>query len=178
MPHSAHWGKAWTRTTLIAVHTDHPLERILDIGAGSGTYVRLLRSDLGGFWTAVEIWPPYVAEFDLNSLYDDIWVTDVRDLALIENSFDLVLMGDVVEHMTKEEAVAVVDHMLVASHFVLISIPIIHYPQGAVGGNPYEAHVKDDWSHTEVLTTFPHVVDYHMEGELGVYLLTMSSNGI
>ena len=55
---------------------------------------------------------------------------------------DLSLFGDILEHMTKEEAQDVMDKTLATSRLVLVSIPIIHYPQEPFEGNPYQRHVK------------------------------------
>ena len=53
----------------------------------------------------------------------------------------------------------------------MISIPIVYLPQGADHGNQYEIHVKPDWSDKEVLESFPNIVEHHVEGIIGVYLL-------
>jgi hypothetical protein len=53
---------------------------------------------------------------------------------------------------------------------VVISIPIHHCPQGAWGGNPYEIHVKDDWTHQEVMESFPGIKQFLKKTKtIGVY---------
>jgi hypothetical protein len=54
-----------------------------------------------------------------------------------------VIFGDVLEHMSEEDSLAV---WADAKHYAkagLISVPVIHYPQGAEYGNPYEVHVQE-----------------------------------
>ncbi|MBQ1165012.1 class I SAM-dependent methyltransferase, partial [Streptomyces sp. A73] len=62
------------------------------------------------WWTAVEVHKPYVAKYKLRStktrtMYDEIHVEDVRHSA--EHLFhrDLVILGDVLEHVERDEAV-------------------------------------------------------------------------
>jgi hypothetical protein len=96
---------------------------------------------------AVEIWEPYVEQFFLNDIYNDVLVRDVRDVEAtprLAQYFDLIIFGDILEHMTKEEAVKVWQWARSIARHGLISGPIVSWPQDAVGGNPYEAHVQDD----------------------------------
>lgn len=61
---------------------------------------------------------------------------------------------------------------------VIVCIPIIHYPQGEFEGNPYEAHVKDDWSVEEFVSTFDNIVSYGRESEIGVFVLSSSHHAL
>ena len=154
MPFSSASGKLYTHIMLQQLNTLGYVDHILDIGVGMGTYKKLME---GKFqtpveWTGVEAWEPYIEQFGLKKLYDEIIVEDVRKLNLADlSSCDFVLCGDVLEHMTKEEALQIANDCLDNFNGMLISIPIIHSPQGAFAGNPFEVHVKDDWSHDEVL---------------------------
>jgi tetratricopeptide (TPR) repeat protein len=155
--------------------------KILDIGVGSGTYsdryskTYLPRSKFE--WTGVEIWEPYVEKFGLAAKYDHLEITDAsiflsQQLTAGVN-YDICFMGDVVEHVSKDEAVKMVEMAVQTCNAVILSIPIIHYPQEEYEGNPYEKHVKDDWSHQEVMETFGELVaEYGVESEIGVYVLS------
>ena len=72
--------------------------------------------------------------------------------------------------MTKEEAIELWDKVSKTARYAIISIPIIHYPQGHEHGNPYEEHVKDDWSSEEVLETFSNIKEYKEFDITGVYI--------
>ena len=89
--------------------------------------------------------------------------------------FSVAIAGDVLEHMTKEEAILLVNHLLDHCKTVIISIPIIHMPQGELDHNPFEVHVKDDWSHEEVVNTWAkYIIRSHRKGaksKIGVYWL-------
>jgi len=146
MPHSARENDDDVRQWVL----DNDIETVLDVGAGSGTYARILRDMV--VIDAVEIWPKYVREFKLSSLYRNVVVGDIRDLAWgdsqytsinPEQEYDLVIFGDVLEHMTKDEALEVWGWASQVARFGLISVPIIHYPQGPEHGNPFEVHVQE-----------------------------------
>lgn len=133
---------------------------VVDVGVGDGTYARLMR-DLpdeivtgGGDtvrrvwrdrWTAVEAWQPYVAQFGLDRLYDEVITSDARHLPWTAYRADLVIAGDVLEHMTRDDAKALLKRIRQGAANLIVSIPVLHLPQGAVGGNPYERHV-DHWT--------------------------------
>ena len=142
---------------------------ILDVGAGSGTYADLLKDN--GYTRAtidaVEVWEPYVKEFNLNSKYRRVYQTDIRDFDQYHH--DLVIFGDILEHMSIDDALNVWETASIYCAHAVISIPIIHYHQHAINGNPYEEHIKDDWSHQEVLDTFSRIVDFWRGDITGAY---------
>jgi len=128
-------------------------ERVLDVGAGEGIYCDILKrinTDINV--TAVEIWKPYIEQFNLSEKYDEVIEGDVRELENFD--YDLVIFGDVLEHMTREEAIAVWEKTKLQARYAFISIPIVHYPQDDLNNNPYEVHVEEDWTYQEVLDTF------------------------
>lgn len=145
-------------------------ETTLDIGAGAGKYGHLVRAMLPySTIHAVEVWDPYVSAFKLRSLYDKVIKHDVRKIHNF--NYDLVIMGDVLEHMTKEDAVAVMDQVKAQARCAIISIPICPMPQGHVHDNPYEEHIKDDWTHEEVMETFSNIFEYQLFDETATYFL-------
>jgi cyclopropane fatty-acyl-phospholipid synthase-like methyltransferase len=147
----------------------HNPRTILDIGAGAGKYAKLKQEVLpNSIITGIEIWKPYIKEFDLNNLYDNLIIDDIRN---IDNfNYDMVILGDVLEHMTKEEAKLIWEKILTQAKTAIISIPICYMPQGHVHGNPYEEHIKDDWSHEEVLETFNGITSHMIFEETATYL--------
>ena len=156
------------------------INSIIDIGAGSGTYINLVKGAnvcVNTNWVAVEAWEEYINKFDLRSKYNTVIHQDVRTLDWDKlGNFDLAIAGDVLEHMTKPEAIALVDKILAHCKTLIISIPIVHMPQDELEGNPFEVHVKDDWSHNEVIATWGAYIKetYRKSGKskIGVYWLT------
>ena len=167
MPRSSWDGKEYIRFLIGKIKP----KSALDVGAGAGTYRDLL--DIPHF-DAVEIWAPYVERFGLIDAYREVFIEDVRRFAFDREKYDLIIFGDVLEHMTKNEAISVVSRALHSGAMVLVSIPIIDYPQGECDGNPFEAHVKPDWSHEEFVEAFgPHIAVGNNHGIIGIYMLSI-----
>lgn len=140
---------------------------VVDVGAGSGTYAKLMREHHDCHWTAVEAWGPYVAEYELESLYDNVIVADARYLHPLSFAADLVILGDVIEHMTKPEAVRLLAGIKTKAKHIIVSIPIGEWPQGAVGGVPFEEH-KASWYEGEMQLVLPGC-EWRHDGVLSVY---------
>lgn len=175
MPTSSNSGKSWVTNQVNFLKNRIQINNVLDIGAGAGTYYNMYKSLIpNSIWTGVEVWNEYITEYDLRSKYDNLIQNDCRKINYDElGHFDVAFAGDILEHMNKEEAIQLADKLLNISSCLLISIPIVHMPQGPHAGNPYEIHVKDDWSDTEVKETFGNmIINSCVDQEIGVYLLS------
>ena len=138
MPTSVAEGKSWL---VPRIKAELP-GTVLDIGAGEGTYGRLL-SDAreGSTLIALETHKPYVAKFGLEDLYDKVIVGDVRTRRLPKA--DVVILGDVLEHLEAKDAEKVWEKARKAARkTVLVSVPLGPHPQGAVDGVESERHLS------------------------------------
>ena len=163
MPSSMDEGKDWMREQIRRLD---PVQ-VLDIGPGQGTYFDLA-ARVGQRWEALEIWEPYIERYALRERYARVVVEDVRQHDWTLDSWDIVIFGDVVEHMTRADALAVWDAALAHSAYLLLSIPIVDCPQGAAEGNPFEVHVET-WTHEQCLA-LPGVFESQRNPTLGCYL--------
>jgi predicted TPR repeat methyltransferase len=176
MPSSNKEGKAIIKDWIGEFSSD--VNTIVDLGVGEGQYHwRFCRKSSilkHAKWIGIEVWEPYIELYNLKNVYDHIEQEDIRLVDYQKfGGIDLVFAGDVLEHMTKEEAVELMTTLLANSKRIIISIPIIHYPQDEVNGNPFERHVKDDWSHQEMIDTFPQITKHWQGKVIGVYLLSL-----
>jgi SAM-dependent methyltransferase len=163
MPYSAEEGKAQIREWV----TELRPKSVLDIGPGAGTYAKLLDGLGIERFTCVEIFEPYVERFQLRQLYDEVIVGDARRLRYPD--VDLVIFGDVLEHMTQREAqLCWREAESCARLGAIISIPVIPYPQGECEGNAHEAHLVT-WTHEMVLASFEWITESHTYTEIGIY---------
>lgn len=124
-----------------------PEDRVLDVGAGAGIWSDLLRG-LGHARNrihAVEIFEPYISRFGLREKYGKVYLGDFRELALPANTYNILILGDVLEHFIHEEAMQVWEkarQVVGPEGLVLLSTPIIDFPQGEEEGNIHEAHLS------------------------------------
>lgn len=176
MPTSNYRGKRFIEEQLKRMIGQFSCQAVLDIGAGAGIYHDLFNDVLpGAHWTAIEIWEPYIIQYRLQNRYQEVINQDARlvDYANMEKKFDVVFAGDVLEHMAKDEAVNLVNRVLDSHRCMMVSIPVVYMPQGTFEGNPYEAHVKDNWTDDEMRDTFgSDVISFAMDHEVGIYLLS------
>ncbi|WPO74015.1 class I SAM-dependent methyltransferase [Streptomyces sp. KN37] len=145
MPTSIGEGKDWS---LERFEQQKP-DTVCDVGPGDGTYARLFRTAHHGvWWTAIEIHKPYIRKYGLKNtakrtgMYDEVHNLDAREAPDHLFHRDLVIFGDVLEHMPREDAVTLLQRAEAAGAWnILVSAPIIEAPQGEVDGNPHEEHV-------------------------------------
>ena len=165
MPRSLAEGKAWISHVVTGLRP----KSVLDVGPGQGTYSDLLRACTpGACWSCVEIFAPYVGMFDLRRKYDEVHVADIRSFRW-NGTFDVVILGDVLEHMVLSDALDVWHAARAHAEHVVLSIPIVEYPQGAHHGNAHEAHLEV-WDHEAVMTRLAGVRRWQRHTSIGVYL--------
>src|ERR1700753_3719984 len=167
MPMSSAEGKSWIKERVGLLAAAGPLE-VVDVGPGVGTYAKLLAGPAVRRMTGLEVWEPYVRTYRLHDYYDEIILGDVREVPI--PAADVVILGDVAEHMTAGEAREVWRRCAdAARRAVYLSIPIVHYPQHPIEDNPYEVHVEEDWSHEKVLAQLAGIGAFWTGQEVGVY---------
>ncbi|MGV6873566.1 class I SAM-dependent methyltransferase [Pseudochelatococcus sp. B33] len=167
MPHSYSEHKDWMLDKYLAIRP----QSVLDIGSGAGTYAKLMRPHFRSHWTGIEVWAPYIEQFDLRSKYDLVIVADVLhlDIGTISPRPTLAIAGDVLEHMPKDAAKAQIARLKQWVDDILISIPLGEMPQDSVNGNWYERHLAT-WEHGEMLEALGgNVVDSIRGKALGAY---------
>lgn len=116
-----------------------PGSTCLDVGACDGKWHSLL----GHYLTmdAVEIFEPNIEYNRLRYKYRHVYNCDILDYHY--SWYDLIIFGDVLEHMTVENAQAVLRWAKSRCYDMIIGVPFL-YQQGEIYGNPYERHIQDD----------------------------------
>lgn len=109
---------------------------LLDIGACDGKWKMLLPE----YWNfdAVEAWEPNLRRLQA---YRCVYHADIRDLKY--DWYDLLIFGDIIEHLPVEDAQAVLEYAKPRCRDMIIAVPYL-YKQDAIEGNTYEIHVQDD----------------------------------
>ncbi|MDD4001041.1 MAG: glycosyltransferase [Bacilli bacterium] len=112
---------------------------ILDIGAGSGKWGIALNNYF--VMDAVEVWEDNINKFNLKDIYRNLYKSDI--LAFDFEYYDIVILGDILEHLSVEEAQLLLDRMYNKCKQLLVVVPY-NYEQDDLGGNPYEIHKQPD----------------------------------
>ena len=123
---------------------------ILDVGACDGKWRRLL-SDYPNM-DAVEIFEPNAER--IRDLYRNVFCADVAVLQYEE--YDLIIFGDVIEHMPVETAQRVLKYAESRCKDMIVALPYL-FPQGPIYGNPWEVHVQDDLTPETVAERYPNL---------------------
>lgn len=111
----------------------------LDVGACDGNMFNLLGDYL--VMDAVEIYRPSIEYHKLESKYRQVFCVDAADLEY--EYYDLILFGDVIEHMTVEQAQRVIEYAKNRCREMIVAVPFL-YRQGPMYGNRWEAHLQED----------------------------------
>lgn len=138
---------------------------ILDVGCGEGTYFNLLYpyyTNIDG----VEIYKPNIDKYDLELKYKKVYNKNIVDMEY--NYYDVIIFGDIIEHLTVEDAQKVLKYALSRSKEIIVALPY-KYEQGEVDGNKYEIHIQDDLTHEIVKQRYPYLTLLLNNGVYGYY---------
>lgn len=139
---------------------------ILDVGCGEGTYYELLKDYFRNI-DGVEVYAPNIEKNALGSKYRHIYNKDIREFKY--KYYDLVIFGDILEHLEVEEAKEVLRYALEHSTGVIVAVPYL-YKQGEVEGNIYEIHKQDDLTPEIMRKRYPELELLLGNEEYGYYV--------
>lgn len=122
----------------------------LDVGACNGKWFDLLGDYL--VMDAVEVYEPYIIKHRLREKYRTVICADIADC--VYNWYDIIIFGDVIEHMTVEKAQNVLKYARYRCGDMIIAVPFM-LDQGVLDGNEYEVHVQNDLTPVEFDRRYP-----------------------
>lgn len=161
---------------------------VLDVGVGYGRWGMLCREFLD-VWSGrvfrqdwkvrvegIEIFPKNIDHYH-SYFYDTIHLADAYMFmqSAAPGAYDLIILGDVLEHFEKSRAQILLDMCIRKSKYVLLNVPIgTDWPQGSVYGNLHETH-RSVWTTAE-LDCYPvkakaHFKDY-INRDFSTYLFS------
>lgn len=144
-----------------------PSRRILDVGPGQGTYSDLLK-DLGYRMDAIEIWELYVEQFNLRTKYNNVYVGNICDFDFA--GYDFIILGDVLEHLTEEDASSLITRIQINGIQCMVAIPYIMEQDGEEYGNVYETHLQPDLTPEVMLQRYPNLSPVYTNQWYGYYI--------
>lgn len=123
---------------------------VLDIGPGAGKYGRIVRataskSAFTSRVTAIEIDASFVEIHKLRDTYDEVIIDDAVNLIKTpRHGYDLVIIGDCIEHMRKSDGVDLLNFLIYRAGYICVIHPERHI-QANVDGHAVEAPIST-WS--------------------------------
>ena len=127
----------------------YPKQWVLDVGCGDWKWSKYLFKKVSQLH-GVEICKDYIDKYNLITKYDEIYHCDICDFKRFF-LFDVVILGDVFEHLEHDRAIELIDTLKNYILTVFLTIPISKCVQnGKVYGNPYETH-RYQWAHEELI---------------------------
>ena len=147
MPFSKSDFKKEIKEYFYTTFKDNKNMRILDVGAGSGTYAQLLAPDFK--MDGIEIFEPYITDYKLQTLYNNIYLADIREFDV--SNYDYFIMGDVLEHLSYEDSIILLERIKDKKY--MVAVPYL-YPQGTCYGNVHETHLQPDLTEEVVVQRY------------------------
>ena len=166
--------------------TAHP-RSLLDVGLGNGKigfiardYLDVMRGERGKFkrkdWKTkidgIEVFPEYIQDHQ-RAIYDEIFIGNAFDVVDTLGNYDMIVLGDVLEHFEKNQAYRFLDKCIAHSNrHLIVCIPLGEkWTQEAIYGNPYERHLSF-WSFEEFEPFISnHKIFHYPPGPYGAFLI-------
>lgn len=126
---------------------------ILDVGAGEGTYCNLL-NDYFYYknMDAVEAFLPNIITYGLARKYNGVYNVDIKDFKY--DFYNIIIFGDIIEHLTVEEAQEVLKYAYDRCDEMIVAVPY-EMEQGICEDNVYEIHKQPDLTPENMLERYP-----------------------
>lgn len=139
----------------------------LDVGVCDGKWHDLLGDYL--IMDGVEIYEPNIKKYNLCGRYNRIFHEDIRKFTWEGSFYDLIIFGDVLEHMSIEEAQSVLEQAWDRCNNLLVAVPY-QWVNRSHYGNPYEVHIQDDLTPENVLQRYPGLEPLFIYERYGYYV--------
>lgn len=165
MPFSTNYFKTETINYITQKYEKNT--RILDIGAGSGTYSNLLKPLGYHNLDCVEVFKNYIEMFDLKSKYNKVFNQDITKLNIDFSEYGLIIIGDVLEHISEYDAKKLLKKLSVTN--VIVAVPF-ESPQGESYDNMYEIHLQEDLTLVNFFERFESFNPFCLRFDYGVFI--------
>jgi 2-polyprenyl-3-methyl-5-hydroxy-6-metoxy-1,4-benzoquinol methylase len=143
-------------------------QKVLDVGFGSGVYGKLLRTFYYRYVDGIDVFDKHLEEFGLDLIYDNIYIENILEFEF--EFYDLIIMGDVLEHIELEAAKKLLTKFIEEKKcdHLIVSIPF-ESEQGDVHENVHEIHLQDNVTAKYMEKHYPYLdlIDLYYNSELG-----------
>lgn len=163
------WDWAGPRVRDIVCQSHDPVTTtVLDVGADQGKYRILL--DAFPHVDGCEVWAPSIRENELNKLYNYVYDMSVVDFvethAFRAARYDVVIFGDVLEHISRDDAKRTLKRIYQNPRCDVIVVVPFESHQEYAKDNPYQRHIQHDLTLDLMTVEYPELdlVDIEYRG--------------
>ena len=142
-----------------------PDSSILDVGAGCGTYYNMLHFTYPNI-DAVEVYYPNIVDYNLAGKYKNVFNKNI--VGFEYEHYDLIIFGDILEHLSVDDAQRVLDYALGKCKNLIVAVPF--ELQQDANENVYERHVQDDLTPEIVEERYPMLKALFIDNKYGIYI--------
>ena len=140
--------------------------KILDVGAGEGTYLPFLQDYFSNI-EAVEVFKPNIDNYDLENRYKKVYNVNIIDFKY--DHYDIIIFGDIIEHLEIKEAQMVLEYAYNRCKEMVVAVPYMN-KQGIEENNIYEIHKQDDLTDNIMKERYPYLKNVFKNEIYGYYI--------
>lgn len=139
--------------------------KILDVGSGCGTYYNLLHEKYKNI-DSVEIYEPNIINYNLKEKYSNVYNKNIIDFEY--EYYDLIIFGDIIEHLTIEDAQKVLNYAYNRCNNFIVAVPYCYKQNG--NENKWEEHIQDDLTKENIIERYPYLKLIYGDEKYGYYI--------
>ncbi len=144
---------------------------VLDLGCGPSSPLQYCKNV--EYSVGVEAFKPYLNESKKKKIHTKYLQKKIQDLDFKKNSFDAVILIEVLEHLSKKDGLKILKlAQKWAKKKVIISTPNGFFPMDKVDNNIYQRHLSG-WSVDELKK-----MNFKVSGVSGIKFFYLSSNSV
>lgn len=142
---------------------------VVDVWAGSWQKWRLLREHTDMMY-AIEVWKPYIEQYNLYDLYNSVLEENVMDIYKKVKG-KVWIFGDILEHLSIKDAQEIIEYLKKNWYIIYVQVPYM-YPQDEAFWNKYEIHLQPDLTEENFNERYPWFKLLARDTEVGLYKFT------
>lgn len=121
---------------------DSSCKGILDLGCGQGLQMKTIKlRHRQTYSVGVDLFKPYIDKGKKEKIHNKYIFGDIRKISFKDKSFDVVMACQVLEHLSRKDAFALLNRMeKIAKKLVIISTPIGRVSYHTDDGNKLQKH--------------------------------------